>query len=157
MIRKVATVTELEGRRAQASGSESLDESGGEDEDGLHPDEKEVLGNGKSIEDRAAAGEAEEPDDEESGQFTIPGTSTGMTLSAGGRKPTVSEAKLDGMTLRLVGEFKKGDRVRLIVDAVVRDVQFPDTLDKAGSVTMTRRKHIFRPIAVEPTEIPPGG
>jgi hypothetical protein len=133
--------------------TEAVSEGGGE----LHPDESEVLGqNGKSIEDRANDGEHEDPDaqdDDGTGQFTIPGTSSGLTVSAGGKRPTVSAAKLDGMTLRLVGEFKKGDRVRLVVDAVVRDVQFPDTLDKAGEVTLTTRKHIFRPIAVEPVPI----
>ena len=117
--------------------------------------EEEFETNGAaSIEERALAGEAEEPEDD--GQFTIPGTRSNMTTAAGGRRPQFSEAKMDSLALRLTGEFKKEDRVRLVIDCVVRDVRFPDEYDKAGNVVRTRRVHVFKPIAVEPEEIPPG-
>jgi hypothetical protein len=136
-----------------AAAKERIEEPADEDGEDLHPDEAEVLGKGRSIEDRANDGEAEEADDEEDGQFTIPGTGTGLTLNAGGKKPSSSEAKMDGLSLAIKGEFKKGDTVRLVVDAVVRDIHFPDDY-KGADVVRTRRIHIFRPLTVEPMQTP---
>lgn len=107
--------------------------------------------NGKSIEDRADEGEAEEPE-EDSGQFVIPGSGTGLTLNAGGRKPDVSEAKLAAIPLAIKGEFKKGDTLRLVVDVLCTGVNSKDDV-KNGEIQRTRRIHHFTPVAVEPTAV----
>jgi hypothetical protein len=116
-------------------------------DDDLDPDEAAVLGKGKSIEDRAKDGEHEE--EEDTGQFVIAGSGSGLTLNAGGRRPDVSEAKLAAIPLAIKGEFKKGDTMRLIVDVICTGVNVKDEM-KSGEIQRTRRTHHFTPVAVEP-------
>lgn len=106
----------------------------------------EEIENGKSIEDRAAEGEAEE---EDGGQFVIAGSGTTLTLNAGGRRPDVSEAKLAAIPLAIKGEYKKGDTIILIVHATCTGVHVKDET-KGGEIQRTRRTHHFTPAAVEP-------
>lgn len=102
-----------------------------------------------AIDDRADAGE--DLEEEEDGQFAIPGTREGMSTTAGGRRPGFSEAKLAAIPLRITGEFRKEERVRLVIDAIVQDVRLPDEY-KGGEIVRTRRVHIFKPLAVEVVE-----
>jgi hypothetical protein len=110
-------------------------------------EDEDLEASGKSLEDRAEDGEHTEEEDD--GQFRISGTGSGLTLAVGGRKPDVSEAKLSAISLHLKGEFKKGDRVRLYVDAVVADVKVKDEY-KSGEIQRTRRVHTFIPLGIEP-------
>jgi hypothetical protein len=84
---------------------------------------------------------------EQGEQFTIPGTGPTLTTDAGGRRPDVAEAKLASVSLHVQGEFKKGDRVRILVDAVCQKVQNVDEY-KGPEVQRTRRVHIFRPLMI---------
>lgn len=119
------------------------------------PDDEEAIAamNGKSIEDRADEGEHEEPEDAEGDQFIIPGTGTGLTLTAGGRRPDVSEAKMAAIPLAIQGEFKKGDRIRVMVDVACTGVHIKDDV-KNGDIQRTRRVHHFTPEAVEVVPTP---
>jgi hypothetical protein len=105
------------------------------------------------------AGDAEEtfddgpfPDDGD-GQLLIPGTSAGLTLKVGGKKPTTASVRLVGGKVDINGQFDKQDRIALYVEAVIVDVQFPDTIDsKTGQVTSCERKHIARITGVRNAE-----
>lgn len=109
---------------------------------------------GMAIDDRADAGEDDlDLEEDEGGQFAIAGTREGLTTTAGGRKPSYSEAKMAAIPLKITGEFRKEDRVRLVVEAVVQDLRFPDEY-KNGEIVATRRVHIFKPLAVEVIEGP---
>lgn len=116
----------------------------------IKDDEDDEIGNGRSVEDRAAAGEAEE--EEDGGQFVIPGSGAGLTLNAGGRRPDVSEAKMAAIPLAIKGEFKKGDVLRVMVDVVCTGVNHKDDV-KGGEIQRTRRIHHFTPVAVEPVKV----
>ena len=116
--------------------------------EGAEEDDNVVPMNGKSIEDRADEGEHEEPEDDGNDQFVIPGTGTSLTLTAGGRRPDVSEAKLKAIPLAIKGEFKKGDTIRVMVDVVCSGVHIKDEM-KNGEIQRTRRTHHFTPEAVE--------
>lgn len=119
-------------------------------------EDEEELGaesNGRSIEDRADDGEAEvEPEDDGTGQFTIPGSRASLSLNAGGRRPDVSEAKLAAIPLSIRGEYRKGDVLRVMVDVTCTDVRMKDDR-KGGAIQRTRRIHIFTPDAIEVSDI----
>jgi hypothetical protein len=97
------------------------------------------------------AGDAEETFDDGplvddgDGQLLIPGTGGGLSLKVTGKKPTTASIRLVGGKIDVTGQFDKQDRIALYVEAVVVDVQFPDTIDsKTGQVTSCERKHIAR-------------
>jgi hypothetical protein len=109
----------------------------------------------RSVEDMAEEGIEEE----EGGQLAIAGTQPKLTLEVGGTKPNVSVAKIKALKLPVrnaddpehPGQFRKGDRVRAVVDLVCVDLQFPDERRK-GKVERTQRVHVFEPLAVEVVE-----
>lgn len=108
----------------------------------------------RSVADLANDGSGIEEEDD--GQLAIAGTSPKLSLEVGGNKPTVSVAKIKALKLPVrnaddpdnPGQFKKGDRVRAIVDLVCVDLSFPDERRK-GKVERTQRVHVFEPEAIE--------
>lgn len=75
---------------------------------------------------------------------TIEGANGQLSLKVGGHKVTASEFKLGGGSIAVEGEFEKGARVRLEIEAVVGEVHFVDTTDHVGTVTGTTRRHVAR-------------
>lgn len=118
-------------------------------------------GGGSSADGAAgdAAGDAAPPgtEEEETGQLAIAGTHPKLSLEVGGTRPTVSVAKIKSLKLPVrnpadpenPGQFKKGDTIRVMVDLVCVDLQFPDERRK-GKVERTQRVHVFEPLAIEP-------
>lgn len=77
-------------------------------------------------------------------QIPIPGTTDNVSLVVGGAKPTITEVRLLGGAIPVVGEFKKGDEITLVVTAKVGAVEFVDSTDEWGTVTKTIRRHKMR-------------
>lgn len=96
---------------------------------------------------REAAGEVEKPTPPM--QMPLPGTAENISLSAGGQKPTSSEARLLGGSMPLEGQFAKGDVVMLLVEAKVGAVEFIDATDEWGKVQRTSRRHKLRMLSVK--------
>jgi hypothetical protein len=75
-------------------------------------------------------------DDEREGQ---------ISLFAGGNEPTTTSVRLTGGKIDLPGEYEKGERIVLRVEAIVREVDFVDLVDpKTGDVNATERRHKAR-------------
>lgn len=83
-------------------------------------------------------------------QMAIPGTRDRITLSAGGKPPTSSEARIMGSRRPIEGQFEKGEIVTLLVEAKVGAVEFIDTTDDWGNVQKTVRVQKFRMLSVTP-------
>ena len=105
---------------------------------------------GVSIEElaRQRAETGDEPDELPPMQIPIPGVTSGISTSAGGPKPTSSEARLMGASLPLEGQFPNDEFVTLLVEARVSDVQFPIQRDEFGNVKKVTRRHLLRPVSV---------
>lgn len=73
---------------------------------------------------------------------TIDGRLKQLTLDVGGHKVTTSEFKLKGGSVAVEGQFQKGERVQLIVEAVVGKIEFQDKADSEGNVIATTRRHV---------------
>lgn len=90
--------------------------------------------------------------DEPTPDPTIEGATGQLSLNVGGHKVTASEFKLRGGSVAVEGQFAKGDRITLVVEAVVHRVEFQDKTDAAGEVTATTRRHIGTVEAVRRAE-----
>lgn len=99
-------------------------------------------------------------DVDDDGQLSIAGTRPKLTLNAGGAKPTVSVAKIKSLKLPVtgneegVGEFYKGDTIRVEMDLVVVGVHQDDERRK-GKVERTQRVHVFEPLSISVIEVIP--
>lgn len=117
------------------------------DDDPLHPDEAAVLGKGRSIEDRAKDGEAEEEEDDGTPQLVLPGT--GMTLSTqvGGKKPTESYFKMSGVALSIANnqQVPKDTELWIAVPVAIDDVHVGNRR-KDGQIVAVKRVHLARAI-----------
>lgn len=68
-----------------------------------------------------------------------------LSFNVGGEAPTVSTLGLSGSVELAPGEeLRKGQRVKLEIEAVVSEVAFTDATDAEGYVTDTKRKHRAR-------------
>lgn len=85
------------------------------------------------------------PTDEEPAEPTLHGTVDQLSLTGiGGSHPDESKITLAGGELPVLGQFRKGERVKLILEGVVDEVALRDKRDrKTGTVTATIRKHTF--------------
>lgn len=81
-------------------------------------------------------------------QIPIPGTIETISLNAGGPKPTSSEARLQGGSLHVEGQFANDELVTLIVEARVSDVTFPISRDKYGNAVKIVRRHLLKPVGI---------
>lgn len=143
--------------------AERTDEEQETDEDQDAIDAMNHTASGKSIDDRAEgdtegegdAEEAEEPVPLE--QQALPGLDTGLTLVVGGNRPNKSEVRFTAKSRPVDGQFKKGDRVRLLVEAQVSDLAFPDTHDGNGNVLATTRRHTLRAVSIQILDAPSDG
>ena len=79
----------------------------------------------------------------------LPGASSQLSLLAGGEEPTSATMKMRGGSIPVEGEFAKGDRMKLYVEAHIFAVEFVDKLDKEGYPIGTERRHIARISAIE--------
>lgn len=98
-----------------------------------------------------------DPEDEaeDNGQMFIPGTAPTISMQVGGPRPSASELRLQGGSVGIEGEFKKGEVITLLVTVRVQDISFPSTFDDDGNATSTKRRHIARPISVTRADIAP--
>jgi hypothetical protein len=111
------------------SGDGSVNGEPPEDEDDL-----------RSIEERAAAGEAEELGPE---QMQFPGTEDRLTLSAGGAKPTSALAKIAAISLPMPPQQQMSGEQEVIVQVRCRVVMVGfRELEKGGK----QREHTRKPI-----------
>lgn len=110
-------------------------------DDELHPDEAAVLG-GKSIEDRAKEGEAEEEEDDGTPQLVLPGTGPKLSTQVGGKKPTESYFKMSGVSLPIAGgvQMEKDSEVWVAVRVAIDDVHLRNKR-KDDTIVSTKRVH----------------
>lgn len=110
---------------------------------------------GRSIEDRAAEGEDDDPEKPTPPmQLPLQGTRDTIPQSWGGAKATSSEMRLMGGKQPIEGAFDKGEIVTLIVEAKVFHVGGVDFTDDWGTVTKTVRRHHARIISCSRQESP---
>jgi hypothetical protein len=131
-------VTEIGSKRGEtAAGDDEVIEDG------------EQVG-ASSIEDRVAAGEAEQEDEDDgTPQLTLPGTSSGLTTNVGGKKPQSATFKIASISLPLIGgELKIGDRGWVAVEYEVTKVG-NQAMKKGRETTTVVREHTAKPMAVE--------
>ncbi len=65
-----------------------------------------------------------------------------LTFAVGGKKPTTGSVRLVGGKVDVDGNFEKGQRVVLRVEAVITEIAFRDKKDpKTGNVTGCDRAH----------------
>lgn len=136
--------------REGASDSEQIEEGGAEVHD---------IAPGTSIEDRAAAGEHEEPEDDGTHQLVVPGTGPGLTTQVGGKRPGESLFKMGSVALPIAGgvELKKDTELWVAVPVAIDEVAVRNRR-KDGQIVATARVHkataIGQPIVMEGP--PPG-
>lgn len=84
----------------------------------------------------------------------VEGSSGQLSLKVGGGKePTQSSIRFLGGKLDVEGEFKKGEVVRVLIEARVNEVAFVDREDpKTRQVTGVERRHRARIVAIERAE-----
>lgn len=111
-------------------------------QDGSVYDPETGLPPGMSPDPEPQEPEAAEFDVEDDGQLTIDGTSV-LSMSVGGKSATSSSVRITGGKATIPGgEYKKGERITLHVEAVVRGVNFVDEVDgKTGQVVACERQH----------------
>lgn len=84
------------------------------------------------------------------GDLTLEGSTGQLSFAIGGKQPTSSSLRLMGGKVKLEGQFQKGERVVLHVEAVVFDVGFKDETDsKTGQTVGCERHQRARITAVE--------
>lgn len=106
---------------------------------------------GKSIDDMVADGDdVEEAKPLSPSQLALPGTRDRITARVGGKAPTESELRLMGGRRPITGEYEKGERLIVLAEAVVRELDFVDHDDDWGTVSKTSRVHKARLLAVQP-------
>lgn len=103
---------------------------------------------GKSIDDMVDDGEDEKP--LSPSQLALPGTRDRITARVGGKPPTESELRLMGGRRPITGEYEKGEKLFVLAEAVVRELDFVDHDDDWGTVSKTSRVHKARLLAVQP-------
>lgn len=126
--------------------------------------EAEAAANGSG--DRAAAeatieelaengGAAEEPKPTPPMQIPIPGTAKMLNDVAGGSQPTISEARLLGGSMPIIGgeQYNGEEIVTLEVRAKVGAVETVYTSDDWGQTKAVKRRHKLRMISVKPIEV----
>jgi hypothetical protein len=88
-------------------------------------------------------GDAEpEQDGAPAPEKVVLGTSEQLSFAIGGKKPTGSKLTLTGGQLDVEGQYGKGERIRIVVEAEVQEVSFRDERDsKTGQVVGCARKH----------------
>jgi len=68
-----------------------------------------------------------------------------LSLTIGGKKPTVSKMVIRGGQIPFSGEAKKGDHLTLRIRGRVAAIHVTDTIDvKTRDVVETTRKHVLR-------------
>lgn len=128
--------------QGKGEGGESADDKAAIAAANSTPDSESA--GGKSIDDMTDADTPTPPM-----QIPIPGTTDTISSVVGGAKPTVTEVRLLGGSLPVVGEFKKGDEITLIVTAKVGAVEFVDSQDEWGTTTKSIRRHKLRMTSVK--------
>lgn len=112
-------------------------------------DEEAIRGmNATADHDGTSLEEDADVEEEESGQMAIAGTRPTLTASAGGRRPDASRTRVRAITLPVIGQFEKGEKLRITMDVVVKKVEFDDEEDAHGKIVRTWRTHTFTPDAV---------
>lgn len=73
-----------------------------------------------------------------------------ITFDPGGKQPTSSALRLVGGSIKIEGEFKKGEVLALRLEVQVAEVGFKDQIDgKTGQVVGCERRHRGRIVSVE--------
>lgn len=121
-----------------------------ETKDKAAEDAKNALDKGRAIDDLAAEGDGDEVDEGEQMQF--PGTQSTLSLSAGGAKPTSSQAKIAAISLPMPPQQQMSGEEEVLVTMRCRviHVGFRE-LQKGGK----QREHTLKPIELISVETPP--
>ena len=88
---------------------------------------------------------------EEAPEPSIEGTAQ-LSMNVGGMRPTVASMKLRGGSIPVEGEFKKGDRLTLVVEVSVDEIHFVDKKDNDGRPVQVERRHISKIAGVRRAE-----
>jgi len=82
-------------------------------------------------------------------KLAIPGEGQ-LTLTVGGRKPETCTVKLVGGKMDVAdGDFDKGSTINLLLQCVVKSIEFVDAYDQYGNISGTERRHKVFPLRVE--------
>jgi hypothetical protein len=105
----------------------------------------EVTRVANELEERRAAKAAEKDGEQapdEPTNVVIPGAEEQLTLGVGGDRPDESTIVFRGGEFQARGQWKKGMRVRFMVEGTIDAVELSDKRDrKLNVVTGTKRKH----------------
>lgn len=103
--------------------------------------------NGRSIEDRADAGEHEDEEDDGTPQLILPGTGTKLSTSVGGKKPTESYFKMSGVALSIANnqQIAKDTEMWVAIPVAVDEVHVSNRR-REGNIVAVKRVHLARAI-----------